>query len=550
VPRTLVRVAERLEEAGLGVTGLDASRPAELRCRAPRGAVPAVADLLADHLDAQVDLIAGADTRPLDGAFTLVYRFAPRPPVLDAGSGPAGGAAVRSPGGERPGPVVAVEVAVPAHDPTVPSLATRSFAASRYERELQDLLGLTAVGHPDPRRLPLHQFWPEGYHPLRRDAGPPPAFADDGRPFPFRRVTGEGVFEITVGPVHAGIIEPGHFRFSVEGETVVNLETRLYFVHKGIEKLFETLPLARTPALAERISGDTSVGHALAYCQALEVLGGTAVPPRARWLRALFLELERIYNHLGDVGAIVNDTGFAWGHAHAARLREDVLRLNERLTGHRLLRGAVVPGGVAVEVGPAGLADAAATVGQVVAEFEEVVGIALRNTLVLERLQGTGRLTRRAAGDLQVVGLAARASGLDADARRDAPFAAYDELPVRVVVRPEGDVWARTVVRLEEARESARLVAEIAGEAPDGPLAAPPGPLPPRAHAFGLVEGWRGPLLHWVLTGPQGEIWRVKVKDPSFVNWPALEQAILDNIVPDFPLCNKSFNLSYSGNDL
>ncbi|MBI4013495.1 MAG: NADH-quinone oxidoreductase subunit C [Candidatus Rokubacteria bacterium] len=526
----LRRVADRLVAANLGVAEVVLRGAHELRCEAPRVAMPPLADLLRAELGAELELLAGADTRRVAGAFTLVYRFASRPP--------------------GPIDVVAVEVRVPPDHPVFPSLATRSFAASRYEREVQDLLGLTPVGHPDPRRLPLHQFWPEGYHPLRADAPPPGDFADDGRPYPFRRVEGEGIFEITVGPVHAGIIEPGHFRFSVEGETIVNLETRLYFVHKGIEKLFETLPLDRTVALAERISGDTSVGHALAYCEALEALAGLVVPPRAALLRVLFLELERLYNHVGDVGAILNDTGYAFAHAHCGRLREDLLRLDARLTGHRLLRGAVVPGGIGVDIPDAAVRDAAAAVGRIIGDFEEVTKIALGNTLVLERLQGTGQLTRRTAEEMQVVGLVARASGLDADARRDSPFAAYGELAPRIAVHPDGDVWARTMVRIEEAREAARLVGEVAARLLPGPLAVPLGRLPGRSQAFGLVEAWRGPILHWVLTGPAGELLRVKVKDPSFVNWPALEYAVLKNIVPDFPLCNKSFNLSYSGNDL
>ncbi len=526
----LRHLAERLIAANLGVTDLVIRGPHELACEAPRVAMPPLADLLRSDPGAELELLAGADTRRDTGAFTLVYRFASRPP--------------------GPIDIVVVGVRVPPEHPVFPSLATRSYAASRYEREIQDLLGLTPVGHPDPRRLPLHQFWPEGYHPLRRDAAPPGDFADDGQPYPFRRVEGEGIFEITVGPVHAGIIEPGHFRFSVEGETIVNLETRLYFVHKGTEKLFETLPLERTPALAERISGDTSVGHAVAYAQALEALAGVPIPRRAALLRVLFLELERLYNHVGDVGAILNDTGFAFAHAHCGRLREDLLRLDERLTGHRLLRGAVVPGGVTLDLPGPAVAEAAATIARIVADFEEVTTIALGNTLVLERLQGTGRLSLRTAAEMQVVGLVARASGIDADARRDTPFAAYGELAPRVAVHQEGDVWARTMVRIEEAREAVRLIGEVAARLEPGPIAAPLGALPPRQHAFGRCEAWRGPILHWVATGPAGELVRVKVKDPSFVNWPALEYAVLKNIVPDFPLCNKSFNLTYSGNDL
>ncbi len=368
--------------------------------------------------------------------------------------------------------------------------------------------------------------------------------------FPFRRVEGPGLFEITVGPVHAGVIEPGHFRFSVEGETIVNLETRLGFVHKGVEKLFETLPFERTPDLAERVSGDESVAHRLAYCQALETLAGTAIPPRAGWLRVILLELERLYNHVGDVGMIVNDTGFAFGHAHCFRLREELLRLNERLTGHRLLRGAVVPGGVDGPVTNADLRDAAARVRGLVDEFSEISGLCLANTMVLERLQGTGRLTERTAREMQVVGLAGRASGIDADARRDAPCAAYANLDVRVPVISAGDVWARTMVRLAEVREAARLISVAAERAEPGQARFTCGPLVAGAHTTAVVEAWRGPVWYWVRAAGAGAVARVKVADPSFRNWPALEYAVLKNIVPDFPLCNKSFNLSYSGSDL
>jgi len=522
---TLGSLRQALVEAG--ATGIAAREAGALECRLPSWEIPALADRLVP-LGAACQFLAAADTRERSGDFTLVYAFAP--------------ATLR--------PVATVLVSVEAGAARFPSLATRSFAASRFEREIQDLLGLTALGHPDPRRLALHQFWPEGYHPLRRDAAARTDFTDAGQPFPFRRVEGEGIFEITVGPVHAGIIEPGHFRFSVEGETIVNLETRLGFVHKGTEKLFETLSFERTPQLAERISGDTSAGHALAYCQALEALAGCEVPPRALWLRVVLLELERLYNHVGDVGMIVNDTGFGFGHAHCFRIREELLRLNARVAGHRLLRGAVVPGGVAGPIAGAALGDLAAAVEQLVGEFVEIARLSLDNTMVLERLQGTGRLTTPTAREMQVVGLVGRASGIDADGRRDAPFAAYGELDVRPAVHETGDALARTLVRVDEAQEAARLIQAAAARTPDGAARAPLGPLPAGGHAFGLVEAWRGPVWHWVLADGPATLARVKVVDPSFRNWPALEYAVLKNIVPDFPICNKSFNLSYSGNDL
>jgi Ni,Fe-hydrogenase III large subunit len=356
------------------------------------------------------------------------------------------------------------------------------------------------------------------------------------------------VYEIPVGPVHAGIIEPGHFRFSVVGETVIDLKIRLYFTHKGTEKLFEGRAPAEGVELAERISGDTTIGHSLAYCQALENLAGVEVPENAQFARVVLLEMERLYNHVADFGMICNDTGFAVAHSHCFRIREQLLRLNKRLTGNRLLRGGIMPGGVAHSLPPdlnlSGELDA------ILADFNEVVEISLDNTMVMDRLEGTGRLARKIAGDLGVLGYVARASGVSVDARRDHPFAAYDRLQFQVPVFESGDVYARTKARVEEARESVGLIQQAVARMAGGPLSAPLGRLPALEPAFGIVEGWRGAIVHWVMVDPEGKIFRVKVKDPSFANWPALSLALLENIVPDFPLCNKSFNQSYSGNDL
>jgi Ni,Fe-hydrogenase III large subunit/Ni,Fe-hydrogenase III component G len=487
---TLGSLARAVRDGGATEVTEDAGR-ARVDCRLSPSDVPALADEL-ERLGLEPQLVIAVDTRNSVGGFTLRYAFAP----------------------PTHRPLVTARVPLGAGETRFTSLATRSFAASRFEREIQDLFGLTPVGHPDARRLALHQFWPAGYHPLRRDTAPRSDFVDRGEPFPFRRVEGDGLLEITVGPVHAGIIEPGHFRFSVEGETIINLETRLGFVHKGIEKLFETLPFARTPELAERISGDTSVAHRLAFCQALEALAGCTPPRRAAWLRVVLLELERLYNHVGDVGMILNDTGYAFAHAHCFRLREELFRLNARLTGHRLLRGAIVPGGVTETPASAGLAAAGDDVARIVREFLQVAVLALDNTMVLERLQGTGRLTPRTAREMQVVGLVGRASGLD------------------------------------EAQQSASLIGTAAAAAGNGAWAVPLGELRAGADAIALVEGWRGPLWYWLTADGPASLARVKVVDPSFRNWPALEYAVLNNIVPDFPLCNKSFNLSYSGADL
>ncbi len=523
----LQSLAERLAAGDFELSRLEARGPRELRVTLPRGQLLRFADALRAGGGARPELIVAEDARAAEGGFILRYIFA-----LEHAE------------------VVVASIAVPARDPTFPSLATRWYLAGRFEREIHDLFGLVPADHPDLRRLPLHQFWPEGYHPLLQDCAQPQPFHDDGKPYPFRRVEGDGVYEITVGPVHAGIIEPGHFRFSVEGETIIQLESRMYFLHKGIEKLFEGAALDPGLRLAERISGDSSVAHALAYCQALEALANATVPARAAYLRAALLELERLYNHIADVGAICADTGFAIANAHALRLREDLLRLNARFAGQRLLRGALAPGGVARDCSAAQIADARATVARVAAEFERIVELAAANGWVLDRLHGTGRLSREIARDLQVVGVPARASGIDEDARRDRPCAAYAALQPRVVIHPDGDVWARMMVRVGEARESARLIDAALQALPPGRIAEPLGPWPEGEAAFGLVEGWRGPIWHWVVAGRNRTLRRVKVKDPSFANWPAVNYAILENIVPDFPLVNKSFNLSYAGNDL
>jgi Ni,Fe-hydrogenase III large subunit/Ni,Fe-hydrogenase III component G len=500
-------------------------RERELHCTIPPGDLPALARWLPASFGAELVLRVGGDRRRDQGTFQVHYLF----------------------GQPRENWFLHATAAVAASCPEVPSLATLHYPASRFEREIFDLFGIRAVGHPDPRPLVRHGFWPPDFFPLRKDARPR-EFHDDGQAFPFQQVGGEGVYEIPVGPVHAGIIEPGHFRFSVVGETIIDMKSRLYFTHKGTEKLFEGRAPGDGVELAERVSGDTSVGHALAYCQAVEALAGVAVPARARYLRVILLELERLYNHVGDFGMIANDTGFAAAHAHCFRIRERLLRLNKRLAGHRLLRGTLAPGGVRGDL-PAGL-DLAAEVEGALGDFEEVVEISLSNTLVADRLEGTGRLTTRTARDHGALGFVARASGLDADARRDHPFAAYGALSFRVPVFESGDVRARTLVRVEEARESAKLIRQAVEALPAGPLQVPVGALPGFTPAFALVEGWRGRIVHWLMTDADGRLERVKVFDPSFLNWRPLSYALLKNIVPDFPLCNKSFNQSYSGNDL
>jgi Ni,Fe-hydrogenase III large subunit len=339
------------------------------------------------------------------------------------------------------------------------------------------------------------------------------------------------------------MIEPGHFRFSVVGETILRMKARLWFVHRGVEKLFEGQSVQDGIALAERISGDTAVGHATAYATAVEAALGVDVPERDRLVRAVLLELERLHNHVADLGALANDVGYGIANAHAQTLRESLLRLNKQVTGHRLLRGGISVGGARVLELP----DTAA-IDSVADRVAELVDLCLSNSTVLDRFTGTAVLPTEAARGLGVLGYVARASGLDVDARRDHPIADLPEF--EVVVEQTGDVLARYLVRAREAQVSARLLADLlgvlAGDAGSGNVVAPTS----GGAGLGLAGGWRGTIAHRVEVGADGLVSRVKVVDPSFFNWPALPVALADTIVPDFPLANKSFNQSYAGNDL
>jgi Ni,Fe-hydrogenase III large subunit/Ni,Fe-hydrogenase III component G len=438
----------------------------------------------------------------------------------------------------------------PAH-PSFPSIAARHPVANWFEREVMDYFGLTAEHHPNPERVALHDDWPDGAWALRkdfRDDVPVPREAGDWHPF--RPVTGEGVFQVPVGPVHAGIIEPGHFRFGVAGEPVLYLQVRLFYVHKGTEKRFERLPWQRGVFLAESISGDTAVGHALAYSHAIERIAGVDVPPRASALRVVLLELERLYNHIADIGALATDVAFTVPASRAQAQREGLVRLYEQLFGMRLLRGTIAPGGVKCDLA----ADACEALGRhlrgLEREFDGLVELLIDSGSFTDRVDGTGVLTRQAAVDLGIVGMAARASGIDGDLRRDHPHDAYAGLQFNIPVEDGGDVRARLMVRAREVEQSFVILRQVLGTLPESELRAPlPAQLPGGASALGWAEGWRGPCLHWVATDAQGRLARVKVTDPSFLNWPGLVQAVPGNIIPDFPVINKSFNLSYSGND-
>lgn len=447
-----------------------------------------------------------------------------------------------------PGRLVVVEVVLSAGKKAYPGLSAIFPPALRMQRAVFDLNGLRAED-VDDRPWLRHAAWPADAHPLATSMnnGTPAATLDD---YPFVEVEGDGVHEIGVGPVHAGIIEPGHFRFSVVGEKVLRLEERLGYVHKGIEHRLAGMPALLGHRLAARTSGDSTVAFSWAYCQALEGLCEVTVPDRALELRAVMLELERLQNHLGDLGALGNDAGFAFGLAQFSRLKEELTRHISAAFGQRYLFDAVVPGGVRADPAPADLAALRLRVERLTEECATLQRIYDEHGGLRDRFIGAGVVPPMLARQLGLTGLAGRASGQMLDLRVDAPWPPYDRLSPRIVVREEGDVAARVAVRFGEVAESCRILGRLLERLTVGPICETlPSTIPSRL-AIGLIEGWRGPVLVALETRADGTIERCHLHDPSWQNWPVLEHAVIGNIVPDFPLINKSFNLSYSGHDL
>jgi Ni,Fe-hydrogenase III large subunit/Ni,Fe-hydrogenase III component G len=440
-------------------------------------------------------------------------------------------------------------LALSAENPAYPDLAEIFPTANRLQRANFDLLGIRATGG-DPRPWLRHANWPANFFPLRRDVDGSQQFETHNEEYAFVTVEGEGVHEIAVGPIHAGAIEPCHFRFSIVGEKVLRLEQRMGWGHKGIEKRFEQLPLAAGYKLAGRVSGDSTVAYAWAYCLAAESLSGCTPPPRALWLRALLLERERIANHLGDLGFLGNDAALAFGFSQFLRLKEDWLRLSGELFGHRYLMDCTVPGGVACDLSADGSTQILRQCDAIEREVHILAGIYEEHAGLQDRFLTTGQLTPELAAELSVSGLAGRASSQPWDLRTQNAIAPYDQLDTRIITQRNGDVAARVAVRFDEVFESLRLIRCILTQMPQGECRVPLPPAADGAFAIGWIEGWRGDVLVALEAGAQGAIRRCHCHDPSWHIWPALEHVIMGNIVPDFPLINKSFNLSYSGVDI
>src|SRR5258707_1995270 len=429
-------------------------------------------------------------------------------------------------------------------DRVYPSVGKHHPPALRLERAVNDLFGLTAQGLPDTRPWLDHHRWGVRFPLGNRIDAPSKAV-----PYRFLPVEGDGLHQIAVGPVHAGVIEPGHFRFTASGETVVRLEERLGYTHKGVEGLMIGADLGRAVQLAGRVSGDSTVAYAFAFSRAAEAALKIVVPERAIWLRALFAELERLANHLGDIGAICNDASFVLMHALCSVLRENILRTSSTAFGHRLMRDIIVPGGVTHDLSNESREIIQATLDIIRLRFPALVELYDNTASLQDRTVDTGVLKPALAKQYAPGGYIGRASGRSFDARKTLAYPPYDRLRFEVPILNEGDVNARVWIRVREVEQSLSLIDQILDRIPEGPLRAKADQLREPREGMAIVEGFRGDVLVW-LRLRDGRVERCHLRDPSWFQWPLLEAAIEGNIVADFPLCNKSFNCSYSGHDL
>ncbi|WP_176582384.1 NADH-quinone oxidoreductase subunit C [Mariprofundus erugo] len=432
----------------------------------------------------------------------------------------------------------------------IASISRHYIAACRMERHMQDMLGITVSDIPDGRRWIKHEHWPEDALPLRSEFAATTRMAQAEGSYPYVSSNSEAVCQIAVGPVHAGIIEPGHFRFLTVGEMILNMEERLGYVHKGIEKAMCGKTAAAGIRLAARISGDASVGHSWAFAHACEYAAGIRAPRRASYLRGILCERERMANHIGDIGAICNDAAFSFMHAQMQRLREDMARMHKQLFGHRLLMDTLIPGGVSIDLDQRGCRLLSEQTRMLAAEVEHLRTIYADHPSIQQRVIGSGIVSVNEARDIGLLGYVGRASGNYADERIEEAYPPYNELEVHVPQGRHGDVATRVWARFEEIADSARMIIRLLEQLPEGAVSNAWQAPEAGTSGFSAVESWRGEIACWLRFGDHGLIDRFFVRDPSVINWLGLELAVRDVPVPDFPLNNKSFNCSYSGNDL
>lgn len=454
---------------------------------------------------------------------------------------------------EKQGAYLWLRCQISSLNPELPSQATVYPAANRSERHTQDMFGIKFAGHPDNRPWIRHKAWGKHDYPLRKDfavQGQPEEITPPDTDYVFVKSHGAGTYEIPVGPVHAGIIEPGHFRFQAVGELILNLEERLGYVHKGIEKIAEGRTPEALAKLAGRVSGDTTVSHSWAACMAMEQAASVTIPPRAALIRGILAERERVANHLGDIGAICNDVAFTFAQMQFMRLREDWLRTQAKIFGHRLLMDCVVPGGVKSDLSEADCASLTQDIVRLRKELSDIITALDLNSSLEDRLYTAGFLSEDIASAYGTVGYVGRASGQNFDVRRDSPYPPYDRVSFKVALENQGDIASRFWIRYKEIMASMKLTEQFMNLLEPGGVLADWQIPAAGSTGLGIVDGWRGEIVTFVRFGADNSIERFYPRDPSQLNWPALEKLVLDNIVPDFPVCNKSVNGSYSGNDL
>lgn len=427
-----------------------------------------------------------------------------------------------------------------------PSLTPDCPAAHLFEREIAEQYGVRPEGHPWFKPVRFHASYRPGHDAWGRRSGEAPVIGVTD----FFRVEGEEIHEVAVGPVHAGVIEPGHFRFQCHGEHVFHLEISLGYQHRGAERTLVGGPNKRTIHTIETVAGDTSIGHALAYCQTVEGLSGCEAPHRAESLRGIMLELERLANHTGDLGALANDVAFLPTASYCGRLRGDFLNLSALICGSRFGRGMVRPGGVVFDLDDQRTQQARERLETAIRDVTNAAELMFNAASVQARFEETGVVPRETAIALGLVGPSARACGVECDVRRDFPTGVFRSTSVPISIVPDGDVYSRAFVRWLEIQRSVEFIRGQLAALPEGPIRAGIATLPPDQLAVSLVEGWRGEICHVAVTDSQGKFSRYEIVDPSFHNWTGLAMALRDQQISDFPLCNKSFNLSYCGHDL
>ena len=519
-----IMLKKLVRDLGDKILQIEEVRENEVLIRIVKQDINEVVDFLYCNNKVRLLNMIGNDERLINGKFALYYVF--------------GISEIKQ--------FITLKTMVSEDDPTFPSLSIKIPAFNWYEREVNDLFGLRAIGHPARTPLINHGNWEEDVYPLRKDYQNVVNEKLNNANENFMHYKGNDITQIPVGPIHAGIIEPGHFRFGAVGDTILHLDAKLFYTHRGIEKILEGKSLEAALIVVERICGVCNVSHCTAFALALEKITGTVITEKAKLLRILFLELERLYNHVGDTGNICAGFGFSFAVSQGGILKEKLLRLNEEITGHRYLRGCISLGGVNVDIDNSDINKILRFMDELQADYQELVEIIFDHEIALNRMVKTGKLTYQEACDLEVVGVGARASGREIDCRKEWPYLGYEKLSFSVPTTTFGDVLDRLKIRVLEVTESINIIRQSLSDMPNSEVKIDMEKAKPYATGFAVVESPRGEDCHWIMLDQFGKIYRYRIRSASYSNWPAVCLAVKNDIIPDFPLVNKSFELCYA----